>query len=53
MIKGMRLYGRKLFIVCNHPARFGSHRYCGVKMFSIYHVNSRDHVVKALCDLMG
>ena len=25
----MWLYGRKLLIVCNHPARFGGHPYCG------------------------
>ena len=27
--KVMWLYGRKLLIVCNHPARFGGHPYCG------------------------
>ena len=39
---------------CNHPARFGSHRYCGsgYKMFLIYHVTSCDHMFKGLCDLM-
>ena len=25
----MWLYGGKLLIVCNHPARFGGHPYCG------------------------
>ena len=52
----MWLYGRKLSIVCNHLARFGSHRYCGSgdKMFLIYNVTSRDHVFKGLCcDLKG
>ena len=55
MIKGTWLYGRKLLIVCNHSARFGSHRYCGSgdKMFLIYHVTSRNHAFKGLCDLMG
>ena len=50
----MWLYGRKLLIVCNHPARFGGHIYCGGggKMFLLYHVTSRDHVFKGLCDLM-
>ena len=45
---------RKLLIVCNHPFRFGRHRYCGsgYKMFLIYQVISRDHVFKGLCDLM-
>ena len=28
MIKGF-CNGRKLFIVFNHPARFGGHRHCG------------------------
>ena len=42
-------------MVYNHPARFGSHRYCvsGDKMFLIYSVALRDHVFKGLCDLMG
>ena len=33
----------------------GSNRDWGseYKMFLIYHVTSRDHVVKGLCDLMG
>ena len=29
VIKWTWLSGRKLLIVCNHPATFGSHRYCG------------------------
>ena len=39
-----QLYGRKLLIVCNHPARFSSHRYCrsGDKTFIIYHVTLHD-----------
>ena len=41
-------------MVCNHPARFGDHRYCGSgdKMFLIYRVPSSDHVFKGLCDLV-
>ena len=40
--RDMWLYGRKPFTVCNHPAMFGSHRYCGSgdKMFLIYHVTT-------------
>ena len=51
----MRLYGRKLLNGCNHPARFGGHRYCGSgdNMFLIYYVTSRGHLFKGLCDLMG
>ena len=46
---------KNLLIVCNHPARFGRHKYCGIgdKIFLIYHVILRDHVFKGLCDLMG
>ena len=42
-------------MVCNHPASFGGHRYCGSgdKMFLIYHVALSDHVFKGLCDLIG
>ena len=34
---------------------FSSLRYYGSgdKMFLVYHVTSRDHVSKGLCDLMG
>ena len=38
-----KLYERKLLIICNQTARFGSHRYCGGenKMFLICHMTSR------------
>ena len=50
----MRLYGKKLIIVCNHPARIGGHRHCGSgDMLLIYHMTSRDHVFKGLCDFKG
>ena len=51
----MCFYGRKLLVVCNHPARFGNHTHCGSgeKMALIYHVTSGDHVFKGFCDLMG
>ena len=51
----MCLYGVKLLIVENQPARFGSHRYYGSgdEMFLICHVTSHDHVFKGLRDLMG
>ena len=47
--------GRKLLIVSNHPVRFDGRRYCGswYKMFLIYHMTSRYHVLKGLCGLMG
>ena len=50
----MGLYGRKLLIVCNHPTRFVGHRYCGSgdKILLSYHVTSRDHLLKGVCDLM-
>ena len=51
----MGFYGRKLFIVCNHPANFGGHRHYGSgdKMLLIYHMTSSDHVFKELYDFMG
>ena len=46
------LHGRKLLIVCDHPFKFGGHRYCssGDKMFLIDHVISRDNVFQGLRD---
>ena len=53
------LYGRKLLIVCNNPARFGGHMYrgSGDNIFSsgdkIYQVTSNNHVIKGLHDLIS
>ena len=53
--KVMWLCEQKLLIVCNHPARFSGHKYCGSggKMLLIYHVTSRNHVFNRLRDLIS
>lgn len=44
-----------LLAKCQHPNRFGDHRDCdsGCLMFLTYHVTSRDHVLRGLCDFAG
>ena len=53
--KVLWLYGRKLLIVCHHPARFGTNRHCGVGdiNFLIYHSPLCNHVFKRLHEFMG
>ena len=49
-------YGRVPFIISLHLiAKFGGHRRCARKeiLFFVYHVTSRDFVVRESCDTMG
>ena len=42
----------ELLIVCQHPTKFGNHRYCdnGDKMVLVYQVISEDHMTKGSQD---
>ena len=44
----MWLYGRKLFTVCNHPAKFGGRGQCGIRdiIYLIFQVPLQEHLIK-------
>ena len=44
-----RVYGTKLLIVYNHPAKFSSHGHCGIE----YLKSLVCHIIIWSCDLMG
>ena len=43
------------FIISLHPVKFGGHRLCAREgiLFFVYHVTSRDFVVRESCDTRG
>ena len=53
--ESMRIHGWKLFVLCHSADKSCDHKHCngGDKMFLIYHVTSREHVFKGLCEFMG
>ena len=54
-LKDLGLYGRKLPIVCPHPAKIDSHRHCvnGYTTIWVCHVIIQDYVIKRSCNFMG
>ena len=51
----MQIYVWVVFAVCHHPGKLGDHMDCenGEIMLSIFHVRSRDHILKTLCEFMS
>ena len=42
---------RELFVVCHHPDKSCGHKHCDNVL--IYHVTSREHMFKELCEFMN
>ena len=51
----MRIYGWEHFVLCHYADKSCNRKHYdgGDIMFVIYHVISREHIFKGLCEFMG
>ena len=51
----MRIYVWELLAVCHHPEKSCENEHCDSedKIFLIFHVTSREHMFKWLCEVIG